>query len=51
MALAGRWTVALTTENPPFVEEGARPATPAIDLTGGPVVTFAGPSAVILRGA
>jgi maltooligosyltrehalose trehalohydrolase len=51
MALAGRWTVALTTEDPPFVEEGARPATPAIDVTGGPVVTFAGPSAVVLRGA
>jgi hypothetical protein len=44
---AGTWTVLLTSEDPPFSPECRTPrvetASPA------PVVTFGGPSAVILR--
>jgi maltooligosyltrehalose trehalohydrolase len=48
-AISGRWEVALTTEEFRFCEEADRAPAPAIDLEGGPAVTFHRPSAVLLR--
>jgi maltooligosyltrehalose trehalohydrolase len=46
---ACRWGTVLTTEEARFREPGASVSAPRVELDGPPVVTFHGPSAVILR--